>query len=189
MLLSDGTFVELPATMGTKLRMQVYQGRDLSSTVTFRYDAGQIEKPKYLYAIKGYKNIAHVSSPHLEIPLTVAAPGVDPNVSGINRRVLPLNFGNLGDLDPDGNFTEDDWQRVLSQKALTELQKFNKVALFDGEISPLNAIKYGKDYSLGDKVTLQAEYDLEAKMVISEYIRSQDETGETGYPTLALVED
>lgn len=185
--LADGTYNEQSATNATKLRLQVYQGRDLTSTVTFRYDAGQIENPKYLYSIKGYKNVAHVSS--AQRSLVVAAPGVDPNISGINRRVLPLDFGDLGDLDPDGNFSDADWDRVLMQKALTELEKFNKVSLFDGEVSPLNAIKYGQHYSLGDKVTLQAEYDLEAKMVVSEYIRSQDESGETGYPTLSLVED
>jgi len=186
--LADGGIVHTAnASNGQKLRLDVYQGRDLTETVTFRYDAGQIEKPTYLYSIKGYKNIAHVSS--MQRNLLVAAPGVDPNVSGINRRVLPLDFGDLSELDVDGIFTDADWDRILTQKALAELENYNKVALFDGEISPLNAIKYGKDYTLGDKVTLQAEYDLEATMVVSEYIRAQDENGETGYPTLSMVED
>lgn len=171
----------------TDIAIDIYQGRDLSETVTFRYDAGQIEKPTYLYSNRGHKNIAHVASAQKE--LIVAAPGVDPNVGGLDRRILYFDVGNLADMDIEGNFTDSDWDRILTQKALTELEKYNKVALFDGEISPLNAVKYGKDYFLGDKVTLQAEYGLESTMMVSEYIRSQDENGETGYPTLSLVED
>lgn len=179
-----------PYTVNTaasdQIRLDVYQGRDLTQNVVFRYDAGQIEKPTYLYSIASYKNIAHVSSAQKE--LIVAAPGVDPNVSGLNRRVLYFDAGDLGDLDVEGNFTDADWDRILTQKALTELEKYNTVALFDGEISPLNAIKYGQHYALGDKVRLSAEYDLEATMVVSEYIRNQDEDGETGYPTLTFVD-
>lgn len=184
---NDGTL--LPAadeTVTSKLRLQIYQGRDLSDSVVFRYDAGQIEKPTYLYSVKGYKNIVHVSSAHKS--LIVAAPGVDPNVSGLNRRVLYFDAGDFSDLDLDGNFTDADWDRILTQKALTELENYNKVALFDGEISPLAAVKYGADYRLGDRVTLQAEYDLKAEMVVSEYIRNQDQDGETGYPTLTFVD-
>lgn len=168
------------------LTMDVYQGRDLTEKIVFRYDAGQIDNPKYLYSIKGYKNIAHVSSAQKE--LIVAAPGTNPNVSGIERRVLYFDAGNLADLDIDGEFTDADWTRVLTQKALTELENHNKVALFDGEISPLADVKYGTDYRLGDRVTLQAEYDLDAEMMVSEYIRSQDADGETGYPTLTFVD-
>lgn len=71
-------------------------------------------------------------------------------------------------------------------KALLELKKYNREIIFDGAISPLSTYKYRKDYFLGDKVTLSAEYGVENTMLVSEYVRTEDQTGDRGYPTLVL---
>ena len=46
---------------------------------------------------------------------------------------------------------------------------------------------YRKDYDLGDIVTVIGSYDETTKKRITEYIESEDEHGESSYPTLSAV--
>lgn len=65
------------------------------------------------------------------------------------------------------------------------LKDTRRVSMLSGDISPLAPYVFKRDYNLGDKVTLIGEYGQQETMVVSEYIRSEDETnGDRGYPGL-----
>ncbi len=54
----------------------------------------------------------------------------------------------------------------------------------DGQISEESPFKLGRDYYLGDRVTLLGQYDFAQSMRVSEYIRTEDADGDRGYPGL-----
>lgn len=71
-----------------------------------------------------------------------------------------------------------------ASRALTELNKQRKMNLFAGDISDLSPYKYKVHYDLGDAVMLFGDYGKTAKMIVNEYIRTEDATGDRGFPGL-----
>lgn len=180
---SRGTYSSTWDSNITELRFDITTGTDRSRSqsnvpaVIFHYDAGHIDNPTYLRSIQPYKNMAIIFSSIG--PITVQA--TPPAGTGLNRRVLYLDGGDIGSQDA-ATFTA-----ALTQKAKNELKNHNTIYLFDGSISPMAPYKYNKDYFLGDKVSLMAMYDIDQTMVVSEYIRTEDEAGDRGYPGLSSI--
>ena len=77
-----------------------------------------------------------------------------------------------------------DFKEENALNALRELKSRRKVSMFSGAISPLSPHQYKTDYNLGDSVMLYGDYGRSAKMVVSEYVRTQDTNGESGFPGL-----
>jgi len=181
----------------TEVQFNVYQGADrtrYSSTnepVVFHYASGHIDSPEYLFSSKDIKNIAYVTSSIGGVfvhkmdgdfwwtPGTQAPPV---NPSGRARKMLWVDGGSIGSDEDFATFIN-----ALAQKGMAELAKHNRQILFDGAISPLSPHKYGVHYFLGDTVTLSAEYGFEQDMMVAEYVRTDDETGDQGFPTLILA--
>lgn len=178
---SRGAIIKTPTSGITKLCLDVYSGLDRTDSQTirepiiFHYTSGDIDEPSYLRSIRDYKNMAIVTSSIgvLEVQ------GIPPAGSGMNRRILYLDGGDIGDLEY-AVFSE-----ALKQKAKAELQQHNMLYMFDGAISPLARYKYGVDYNLGDTVTVMAGYNVHQTMMVSEYIRTEDAEGDRGYPGLS----
>lgn len=68
-----------------------------------------------------------------------------------------------------------------AQRLLKEHRKTN---MFAGDISDLSPYKYGEHYFLGDTVLLVGDYNMSAKMVVQEYVRTEDANGDRGIPGL-----
>lgn len=171
------------------IRLDVYNGLDRTrfqsdrEPVIFHYESGHIDSPKYLFSIKDFYNLALVTSTLgvTEVwPETGTTPPSTPP-TGLDRRVLFVDGGQQGDT-PLPEFTDS-----VIQKGMVELAKHNRTILFDGAISPVSPYVYGRDYFLGDEVTLLAEYGFEAEMTVAEYVRTEDQEGDRGYPTLILA--
>lgn len=176
------------SNISDKLQVDIFNGTDrtrnqsTNEPVIFHYDSGHIDSPSYLFSSKNLKNMAKLYSSignQNVWPDTTPAP--DQNVSGLNRRSLIVDGGSQG----SQNLT--DFTNAIIQKARIELKKHNRAVLFDGAISPLSPYKYNQHYSLGDKVTLLAQYGYEASMIVSEYVRTEDDQGDRGYPGLTLA--
>lgn len=69
-------------------------------------------------------------------------------------------------------------QRILSQR--------KKVNMFAGDISTLSPYQYKTDYDLGDTIMLYGDYGFKQKMVVQEYVRTEDANGDRGFPGLVL---
>lgn len=76
---------------------------------------------------------------------------------------------------------------VLQLRAAEALAQAPIVAGIDGTILPNAKYVYGKDYNLGDIVETQGSSGIVQKSQVTEFIRSQDATGEKAYPTLIAV--
>lgn len=180
----DVSKVSTPDISG--LRLDVYNGLDRTrfqtdrEPVIFHYESGHINAPKYLFSIKDFKNLALVTSDLgvTEVwPETGTTPPSTPP-TGLDRRVLFVDGGTQGDAPLD-EFTAS-----VIQKGMIELAKHNRISMFDGAISPVSPYIYGQHYFLGDDVTLLAQYGFEAEMTVAEYVRTEDQSGDWGYPTL-----
>jgi hypothetical protein len=185
---SRGTVSKASTSNISQIRLDVYNGLDRSRNqgilepVMFHYDSGHIDDPKYLFSIKEYNNFAIVlgSMQAVEVWPDVT-PAPDTTVNGLARRPLYV------DGETVGTMSTPDFVAAMTQKGRLELKKRNQTAVFDGAISPLSPYKYNQHYFLGDKVTLLAEYGYEATMVVSEYIRTEDQSGDRGYPGLSTI--
>lgn len=181
-------------TENMTLVFDLYNGRNRSITpsavdpldpVIFRYDAGHLERPNYLFSRKGYKNYCRVVSSDGQVYVwdgddgrgwpTNTAPVAAP--IGTARYELSLDLGTLDAavVDPVA---------YMRQAGKTELKKRKRQVLVDGAISVNAPYEFGTDYYLGDYVTVMAEYDVMETMQVNEFVRSQDKDGYKAYPTL-----
>lgn len=74
---------------------------------------------------------------------------------------------------------------LLTARGLQELQKYNNITAFDGEIPQVGSYKYDFDYYLGDIVEVRNQDGVVNNVRVTEQIFSQDASGEKSYPTLS----
>lgn len=65
----------------------------------------------------------------------------------------------------------------------------NYIRSIDGQASPMLGLKYKDDYDLGDIIELQGLTGAISKARVTEFIRTQDATGEKAYPTISVIEE
>lgn len=171
-----------PATNDINTVLIIHSGEDKSKTVIFSYDSGEIEKADYLWSVRKLKNTAMVSGRWVETLVTTP-------LTGYARRMMFVDASDI-----DGKYNElPTGDRVTRLVAL--MQKRGKQALAaQKEIALIgvNASKtaskyvYRKDYNIGDIITVDGEYNEQAKMRVSEYVEIEDQQGTVAYPTLTL---
>ena len=66
------------------------------------------------------------------------------------------------------------------------LESFNRVTITRADIAPVAKYRYRTDFQVGDLISIDGNFGAIAVMRVMEYVEIQDETGETGHPTLAL---
>lgn len=199
---ADGTFAPIKMSDGS-LRFDVYNGRNRTITpsevdplepVIFRYDAGHVVAPNFLSSIKDYMNFAHVSSSFGDVDVWVDGPvelvgttgstdiwQMQP-LEGRERRSLFVDAGNLDDSmlsDPNA---------ALRQIGYSALKQAKRLKMMEAAVSLDTPYSYGVHYGLGDYVTMVGGPGFIQNMQVIEYVRTEDETGETGYPTLIQKE-
>lgn len=194
---SEGTINRETQTDIQQLLIDIYDGVDRTlyqsnrNRVVFRADLGQVVNPAYLFTMARYKNVGAWATTE-QFGLTDRWRSNTPpydivdaanQVSGWDRRVM---FFDYEDKWTNRTTTQQDDEARGDMK--DKLSRRKRKLWFDGELSPLIPDKFGKQYFLGDKVTLQgADYDVDATAVVTEYIRTVDQqNGEKGYPTLEV---
>lgn len=73
---------------------------------------------------------------------------------------------------------------ILNSRAKDALANAAMLQIVDGQVVPDVEFKYGTDYNLGDIVEVQGNSGVVSKARVTEYIRTQDESGKKSYPTL-----
>lgn len=80
------------------------------------------------------------------------------------------------------------FKNANDKAATRELSKARRINMLSGDVSPSAPYKFKVDYNLGDKVTLVDEDGFTQTMVVAEYIRTEDDEGDHGYPGLVEPE-
>lgn len=168
-----------------RLHCETYTGVDrtllqtTSPAMVFSLPWGSLENTSDLTSISDYYNAAYVFAKN-----GVAQVNLSPKVTGIDRRVLVVK---VGDSDELAALSGPPLQSYLVEKGEEALKEKRRIALMDGEAPKLVGYEYGKDYNLGDLVTLVGVADNSATMRVTEHIYTVDESGLHSYPTLAMV--
>lgn len=109
-----------------------------------------------------------------------------------SRFVHGLDF-RLGAVESDANLKDDGLTNENHSRIRSDGQKYlnehKDIEIITADISPNTPHRYNEDYGLGDLVWVQGKYGELQKMVVSEFTRTEEATGETGYPTLVRWEE
>lgn len=168
----------------SQLYFNIYSGSNRTSAqallpaVIFTPELDNLQNTKELTSTENYRNVAYVYSPAGVVK--VYAPGVDPEVAGFERRILPVKIDSID----EGII---DITAFLTQRGNEELAKQRVLKAFDGEISQDSQFVYGRDYSLGDIVESRSDNGNTNNMRVTEQIFVQDQEGERSYPTLSTT--
>jgi hypothetical protein len=201
-LVGMSLYLDSASESGYSLKFTTYQGRDLTSdqavypTVRFGSVLDTLSDPKELRSISGYKNICWAYAPGVPAWMSTSNTGFAyvPGTglyTDFERRVMQIfvediDSAYLESIDPTQ--AQLLLNAILTARARDALANNNHTKVVDGEVVPQSEFEFGTHYLLGDIVELQAHSDIVQKARITEYIRSEDESGERAYPTVSVID-
>lgn len=77
-----------------------------------------------------------------------------------------------------------DFREESEKEAKKLLKDLRRIDMVSGDISERSPYKYKTHYFLGDTVKIVGDYGKSAKMLVVEYVRTEDERGDRGFPGL-----
>jgi hypothetical protein len=164
--------------------LRIYNGRDKTATVIFSTEQGHFDSANYVWTNRDHKNTVSGYS-YYGVENTSFATIVNP----LNRRIAAEQYT---DLKSEDGSSQRDAIRVRNTSYLARTRKTVGVpggsvlaAVFTGEVSSACPHRFRKHYNLGDLVGVLSDYDVRQNMLVTEYVRIEDEQGERAYPTLS----
>lgn len=178
--------VRPPDRTTTQIALQIYKGVDRTQKVVFDTMQDAFDSQQYLLSQAAWKNTDQVSATN--DALEVAQPHTGAAYTGLMRRVSY----NDSQETTAGIAAGTNLTQAMTNLGLVDLAKNTETVLFSGEVSRQIAAMYGDSvngYLLGDIVGLRGQISpqgansLTQFVRVSEFIRSEDNTGEKAYPT------
>ncbi len=175
------------------LKFKDYKGTDRTSAqnvrpiIRFSPQMESFTNIKELQSIAAFKTLIYVFAPYNPGSLA-PAPGVadlGAQYSGFDLRALQVFADDITTDQVSGNAAK--LKNMLINRAKDQLTKNHYIQAVDGEIVPDSQFMYGRDYYLGDLIEVQGNSGVIGTATITEYIRSQDESGEKAYPTVTMT--
>jgi hypothetical protein len=169
------------------LQWVIYKGLNLDSVV-FSSEYGDLEKTKYFWSNKGYKNSALVVGVYTArvVPITrQSQPQTSPQ--GLNSRVMYVDASDYDHVPLDTDADIATRNNILQRRGEQALAENRVKTLIETSISPNSRYKYRKDYNLGDTIYVNGNYGVSARMRVTEFAEFWDESGETGVPTVKSI--
>lgn len=105
------------------------------------------------------------------------------NNSGLTRRESHVSAGTM-DESYSGSYTD-----FLTEKGNEELKDKKITKTFEGNVDATGLFKLGIDFSLGDIVQIENEFEIRDRARIVEIIHSDDKSGRIVYPTFEAYEE
>lgn len=181
---------------GTNLVFSLYMGTDRSYSqvgnpyVVFSPGFDNLMNSNYIESTRTLKNVTLVAGEGegSDRKTTTVYLGTSA-ASGIDRRELFTDASGISQTVEDGTLTDAEYISQLAQKGNEELSNNTETVSFEGEVDISATYTYDEDYFLGDVVQVGNEFGNEARCRITEFVRSQDETGNEYYPTFETLDD
>lgn len=108
--------------------------------------------------------------------------------SGLARREMYADARDLTSKYDDGtDMTPAEYAEDLDYRGYQKLAENSYVSAFDGKVETSIGPQYGKNYNIGDYVTVINEFGLGSTAQVTEYIRAFDAQGYSAYPTFTMV--
>lgn len=110
------------------------------------------------------------------------------NTSGLDRRELFTDARDISSNIGDGKtLSSAEYNSQLEQRGKEKLAENTDATSFEGEVETTIMFKYGEDFFNGDIVQITNEYGHETEARIIEIVRSEDEKGQSVYPTFKTL--
>lgn len=186
--------LESASDTGYQLRYWSYRGLDRTNGQTVnppvRFSPGMdsLTDIKEFRSIAAFKTAAYSFAPANpgEMATTPGMAALNEGYSGFDLRAI-MTFAEDITTDTIGG-DPNVLLAMLNARAQAALQDHKRTNIVDGELVPTSQFKYGADYNLGDVVELQGNTGAVQNARVTEYIRTQDDTGERAYPTVSVIE-
>lgn len=187
----------VPVLLGThKLQFRNYKGLDrtrvqtVNERVRFSPEMDSLTDIKELQSIAKFKTQVWSFAPSNPEGLATTAghdglTSVDESYTGFDLRAEMVFAEDISTDQVAGDAAK--LLEMLNTRAHDALANGKADHVVDGEVVPDIQYKYGVDYNLGDLVELQSQSGAIQTVRVTEYIRSQDSSGEKSYPTLTTV--
>jgi hypothetical protein len=169
-----------PGTVGS-LTFLLHQGVDKSDSVIFSSQFGDLESTRYFWSNRNYRNSTLVMGKY------TYKVNRYPSVTGLDMRVVITDATNY-DAKPDSSEELAATDRILDKRARWNLAKYKKQRLVETSIVANTRYNFRKDYDIGDIVFISGNYGISEKMRVVEYAEFEDESGETGVPTVKALD-
>ena len=175
------------------LKFRSYKGKDRTSAqsvnpvVRFSPQMDTLADIKELQSIANYKTLVYSFAPENPngLATTAGTSHATGTFTGFDLRVL-MTFEEDITTDQVGS-SPATLLSILNTRAAGALDDNRYVKTVDGEIVPLHQFQYGVDFALGDIIEVQGNSGIIQSSRVTEYIRAQDDSGETTYPTVAML--
>lgn len=105
--------------------------------------------------------------------------------TGLSLREKWLDARNISSKADDEELTPEEYDAVLSQQAKEERENSKETREFSGEILNSDMYRFGKDYNLGDKISVVNEYGISGTAVVTEITEVEDAEGYRLIPTFS----
>jgi hypothetical protein len=105
----------------------------------------------------------------------------------VGHKITQESYGSFRNTYTQTVVDANDITAFRIQNAKDALANHNYIRAIDGQSSPTSDYKFGVHYGLGDIIELEGLTGLISKARVTEYIRSQDKTGEKEYPTISVL--
>lgn len=181
---------------GSNFVFSLYMGQDRSYDqdvnpyVVFSPGFDNLMNSNYIESEKTLKTITLVAGEgEGSNRKTVSVEATEGGKSGLERRELFTDAAGVSSTVDGGTLTDAEYNSQLTQKGYEELSKNKKTTSFEGEVDSGITYTYSEDYYLGDIVQIANEFGREKRSQITEFVRSQDDTGLEYYPTFSSYED
>lgn len=181
---------------GSNFVFSLYMGQDRSYSqdvnpyVVFSPGFDNLMNSNYIESEKTLKTITLVAGEgEGSNRKTVSVASTEGGKSGLERRELFTDAAGVSSSVDGGTLTDEEYNSQLTQKGYEELSKNKKTTSFEGEVDSGITYIYSEDYYLGDIVQIANEFGREKRSQITEFVRSQDDTGLEYYPTFSSYED
>jgi hypothetical protein len=172
------------------MTFKCYRGLDRTSTqgtngiVIFESAIDTFTNIKELRSISGYRHACYAWPANItaqsQIGVAYATGASVSTPTGFARRTMAI-------IVDDVDSTIANLSAILTQRAKDALANNNYIRMLDGQLVPQQQFVYGTHYNLGDIVELRGSSSVGQPARITEYIRSQDTSGEIAYPTLSVI--
>jgi hypothetical protein len=187
--------LESATDTGFTLSFWDYKGLDRTSgqtanpVVRFSPQMDTLTDVKELQSIKSFSTLVYSFAPGNPDGIATV-PGVSSvagaQYTGFDMRAL-MTFEEDITTDQTGG-DPNALVNILNSRASLALSDHRFARAIDGQIVPLHQFQYGVDYNLGDVIEVQGNSDIINTSRVTEYIRSQDNSGEKAYPTVAMLD-
>ena len=178
-----GLKVERPnSSHSSTLDFVVHEGVDKTTLVRFDWALGDISSANYLWSNKTLYNGFRVRGKYYSS--TVYPSGL----TGFDVRMKLID---AEDIDDDPTSMSGPQLTVLTNKlnarGYAEINRNKLTSIVDAKIATTAKSVYRRDYQIGDRVYVVGNYGVSSPMRVTEYAETEDESGESGFPTLSIL--